>query len=146
MTPALGLQNRNETPEIFLLGANTDLWPDLKSFHHTHAIAGHAPSLSAFDLILVYLSIIKPQSMSHELVKLLDVVPKVKCAQGVTYYTYQCKLPKYKRLISPLRSLSHIDIKLGTENGDLIEFDSGFGETRLTIHLLSNDKLNQRRI
>ena len=146
MSPVSGLQNRGDSPEMFLLGANTDLWPQLKSYHKTHAIAGHAPSLNAFDLVMIYLSIVNPQSVSHDLVQLLDVIPKAKCAQGVTYYSYQVRLPKYKRLVPHLRSLSYIDVKLATETGQLLDIESGFGETRLTIHLLSEHKLNQRQI
>ena len=142
MSKILGLQNPDDSlPEAFLLGSDTDVLPSFHSHHPIHAVAFYEPSIKSFDLVLIYLSILKQQCIGHELVQLCDVIPKVKCAQGNSYFTYRVKNPKYVRVHEHLRRLSEVEVKLANESGDLLQFTPGSGETRITLHFLSKQLL-----
>jgi hypothetical protein len=140
MTKILGLQSPTaEREELFLLGSETKLWPDLHSHHKTHAVAGFAPTLKGFNLIMVYASMFAQTSIGSDLVQICDIVPKVKCSRGAGYMTYTVKTPKYIRLESNLRRLSEIRLQLGDEHGLPLKISPSGPETRATFHLITKD-------
>ena len=142
VTKILGLQGPLEQPEAFLLGSRTSLFPGLPSKHPIHAVCNHPPSLKSFDLVLVYLSILKRQCVGHDLVQLADILAKAKCTQGNSYLTYRVKNCKYIKIAPHLRTISDIEVALANENGELLEFsENNRSETRVTLHFLSKSLL-----
>ena len=81
ITKILGLQAPSEPPEAFLIGSRTSLLPGTKSKHPIHAVCDHPPSLKSFELVLVYLSILKRLCVGEELVQLADILAKGKCTK-----------------------------------------------------------------
>ena len=142
ITKILGLQAPSEPPEAFLIGSRTSLLPGTKSKHPIHAVCDHPPSLKSFELVLVYLSILKRLCVGEELVQLADILAKGKCTKGNSYLTYRIKNCKYIKIAPHLRNISEIEIALADEQGQLLEFtENNSSPTRATLHFLSKSLL-----
>ena len=146
VTKILGLQHKNDRPATFLVGANTERFPAIKSQHPLHAISKYPPGIKTFDLLLVYLSILKRQNIGDTLAPISEIFARTDCVKGHHHLTYRVTNPKYTILSDHLRTINEIEAKLCTENGDLIKFGKGSGETRITLHLVSKSWLKGRML
>ena len=139
----LGIQAPNDPiPKNYIIGADSSLLPGAHSLHQVHAVCKFPPLIKNFDLIIVYLSILKRVNVGDQLVQVSDILPKSDCIPGHAYLNFRIPAPKYIKLSSNLRSIEKIEVMLATETGDLINFGKNAAETRLTLHLLSKSMLN----
>ena len=125
-----------------LIGAtNTTHFPNCISTHLTHGISQYEPSIKSFDLIFLYLNVLKKVCVGTSLVSLADIFPKTDCITGHSYSSYRTIAPKYIRLASHLRSLRDIEVVLTNEVGEILEFSSGTVPTRITLHMVTENNL-----
>ena len=143
VTVCLGLQKPDDTPRNFLIGAESIRFPTVKSEHLLHAISPYPPSIRNFDLIFVYISILKRSCVGKFLVPLAEIFPKSDCVPGHRYLNFRNPSPKYIELSEYLRNIEKIDIHLTSETGETLEFGDGAAETRLTLHILSKSMLRK---
>ena len=54
----------SKTKEYFLFGAETPLLPSIQSKHKRHGVANYSPLMKTFELIFIYLDIVKYQVFS----------------------------------------------------------------------------------
>ena len=124
-----------------LIGAPTTHFPGCASTHLTHGISPYEPSIKSFDLIFLYLNVLKKVCVGNTLVPLADIFPKTDCITGHSYSSYRVIAPKYMRLASHLRSLRDIEVVLTSEQGQILEFSEGTVPTRITLHMVSESNL-----
>ena len=62
----------SKTKENFLFGSETSLLPSVKSKHKRHGIAKYSPLMKTFELIFIYLDIVKYQVMCVFELKILE--------------------------------------------------------------------------
>ena len=144
LSTILGLQHKDEPPRSYLIGANSPKFPLNQSLHSTHAFATYEPTVKSIDLIFVYLSVLKQTCVGNQLAPICDIFPKTDCISGHSYLTYRVVSPKYIQLANNLRSLKEIQVLLTSETGDELIFDPGSVDTRLTLHLVSEEVLRRQ--
>ena len=136
----LGLQKKDDPVyRNFLIGAPVPQMPT--PLHNLHAVAPYPSSVKNFDLILVYISILKRSVVGHDLLQLSEIFGKEECTPGHSTLTFRNPNPKYIRIAEHLRSIHQITVELASESGDILLFDKNATETRVTLHFVSKSML-----
>ena len=87
--------------------------------------------------------LISQNTGSQNLTQILSILNRASLKKSDDYFVFRPNVYQYVPVRKNMSVLRDIRCKIGTEQGELINIAPGSGETRLSLHLISEDYLKR---